>query len=95
MANCLLFISRLKQRCQRKRTGRTDDDSTSEKDVSVQKLREAEIEILKYVQSEVFGEEIVILKSIQKNQNLNERERRRQIKKESRLHGLDAFTEDI
>ena len=94
MANCLLFISRLKQRCQRKRTGRTDDDSTSEKDVSVQKLREAEIVILKYVQSEVFGEEIVILKSIQKNQNLTERERRRQIKIESRLHGLDAFLDD-
>ncbi|XP_030849893.1 uncharacterized protein LOC115927770 [Strongylocentrotus purpuratus] len=91
MAYCLLFITRLKQRCQRKRTRQANDDSTSQGKVSVQNLQQAETEILRHVQSEAFGEEIEILKSIQRKQDLNDRQRRRQIKKESRLHGLDTF----
>ena len=94
MAYCLLFITRLKQRCQRKRTRQTADESTSIGKLSVQNLQQAETEILRHVQREAFGEEIEILKSIQMKQDLTDRQRRRQIKKESRLHGLDAFLDE-
>nr|XP_054763857.1 uncharacterized protein LOC129270511 [Lytechinus pictus] len=67
------------------------DDPLTKANVAVLDLHQAEIEILKHVQREAFGDEIQILKSIQNDQGLTERKRKRQIKKASRLHGLDAF----
>ncbi|XP_063964979.1 uncharacterized protein LOC135156433 [Lytechinus pictus] len=91
VAYWLIFISRLKQRCRERHAKKAKDDPLTKANVAVLDLHQAEIEILKHVQREAFGDEIQILKSIQNDQGLTERKKKRQIKKASRLHGLDAF----
>ncbi|XP_014674056.1 PREDICTED: uncharacterized protein LOC106814273 [Priapulus caudatus] len=97
IANCLLFISRLKQRCENKRhqrTGEKDDRETPKVGISVQDMHLVEKEVLKHVQKESFPDEIQIIESVTKRQDIPERMKRRHIKKASRHYGFDPFRDE-
>ncbi|XP_030831163.1 uncharacterized protein LOC105447377 [Strongylocentrotus purpuratus] len=82
--------------CKDRRDKKASDYPTTKRGVTVQDLHLAEIEILKHDQKKASEDEIQILKSIQKNQSLLERKKRRQIKKDSHLElDYDSFIQAL
>ena len=74
VANCLLFISCLRQRCHKKRT-RSQSKLSKEKSINLEYLQKAEIEIVRMVQREAFPDEIQTLTAIQRGNDLTNRKK--------------------
>ncbi|XP_071482161.1 uncharacterized protein [Diadema antillarum] len=93
VANCMLFIARLRQRCEEKRN-KNHNKRSEEEAINVERLKIAEIEIVRLVQRETFPEEIQALSVISRGDDLTMRQKTRQMKMTSRLRQLDPFLDD-
>ena len=89
LALCVKYVQKLKKRVQKEETR---VDST----VTVKDLCDAEMLIIKSVQQKAFREEIKILRDVKNPKNeirTVEKERKSQIKRASKIHKLDPFTD--